>query len=64
MKLGQTASIILCKKAPAWTVRIAVHMRATKATKISDMFQKEIKEYTNIEYKSLGSFRTCQRWIE
>lgn len=31
MKLGQIASIMRCKNAPAWTVKMAVHMRATKA---------------------------------
>jgi hypothetical protein len=30
MNEGQIASIIRWRKAPAWTVRIAVHMRATK----------------------------------
>jgi hypothetical protein len=31
MKLGQIASMHRWRKAPAWTVKIAVHMRATKA---------------------------------
>jgi hypothetical protein len=34
IKLGQIASIILCRKAPAWTVRIAVHIIATKAGRL------------------------------
>jgi len=31
MNDGQIASIMRCRKSPAWTVRIAVHISATNA---------------------------------